>query len=107
MLKIQGLDKLQRQLDDLSRKARAVHGTHDVPMDQLLTPAFMARHTGFTSIAAFLQGGGFSVQSRADLEAIPTEKLDAWVREQSKFHSWKEMLESAGGQWVKSKLGLS
>lgn len=106
MLKIQGLDKLQRQLNNLSRRAGALNGTHSVQHDQMLTPAFMAKHTGFRDVDTFFGAGGFTVNSRADLEAIPDDQLDEWVRRNSKFGSWKQMLEAAGAQWVTSQLGL-
>jgi hypothetical protein len=106
MLKIQGLDKLRRQLDDLSRKAGALNGTHSVPLDQMLTPAFMVRHTGFSDVDTFFGAGGFTVNSRSDLEAIPDAELDEWVRRNSKFSSWGQLLETAGSQWVSGKLGL-
>jgi hypothetical protein len=106
MLKIQGLDKLQRKLDDLSRKAAALNGTNSVQLDQMLTPAFVVRHTGFPDVDTFFGAGGFSVKSRADLDAIPETQLDEWVRRNSKFGGWKQMLETAGSQWVASKLGL-
>jgi hypothetical protein len=106
MFKIQGLDKLQRQLDDLSRRAAALNGTHSVPVAQMLTPAFMQKHTGFRDIDTFFGAGGFSVESTADLEAIAEADLDAWVLKNSKFTTWKQMLDAAGSQWAAGKLGL-
>ena len=72
----------------------------------MLTPTFMARHTVFRDIDTFFGTGGFSVKSRADLEAIPETQLDEWERRNPKFASWKQMLKDAGARWAAGELGL-
>jgi len=105
-VKIEGLDELQRKLTSLSDKAKELDGTHSVSMSDLLTPDFVSRHTRFENVENFLQAGGFSCGSQAEFEAIPEDKLDAFIRSVSSFASWQEMLGAAGQEWAASKLGL-
>lgn len=104
--KLTGFDKLQRQLRDLERRAKNLHGENAVPFDELFNPSFMSRNTQHSTISAFLEASGFKVESQADFEAIPADEFDQFVRTNSRFSSWEEMLQEAGQEWIKGKLGL-
>lgn len=99
MLKINGLDKLQRRLKELS-------DTTSVPLSELLNPSFLRANTQFTSIEQLFESGGFKAESREDLEAIPDEQMDAHIRANSRFPDWKSLLGEAGKQWAAKKLDL-
>jgi len=66
----------------------------------------MSRNTQHATFSAFLEASGFMVESQADFEAIPDEEWDQFVRANSRFSSWEEMLQEAGQEWLKGKLGL-
>lgn len=106
MLKITGLDKLQRQLRDLSNRARALDGTHQVPFDELFSPDFMQRHSSHADFESLLKAGGYEVNSQEDFEAIPDEEWEEHIRRHTQFSSWQEMQETAAGAWMTKKLGL-
>ncbi len=105
-MKITGLDELQRKLQDLSRKAEAVGGEHSVPITELLTPTFLAGCTLFNSADELFEKSGFKVESQADFDAIPNDVWDEFIRGNTSFPSWKEMLQAAGANWAKEKLGF-
>jgi hypothetical protein len=106
MLKITGLDNLKKKLDDFSQKAKALDGTHSVPIEDLLTPSFISRHTRFADVDEFFAASGFKVESQEDLDAIPDDKWDEYVRSVSSFHGWEAMLGEAGKEWAATKLGF-
>lgn len=103
---IKGFDKLQEQLSNLSRKAQELDGTHNVPLNDLLTPSFMSAYSSFSTNDNFFGSGGFDVSSPEAFQAIPDEELDTHVRKNTSFDSWKEMLQAASSNWVKQRMGL-
>jgi hypothetical protein len=105
-LKITGLDNLTKNLQDLDKKAKALQGTHPIPLDELLTPAFVSKHTRFASAEDLFEASGFRIESQEDFAAIPDDKWDEFIRSVSPFSDWHAMLEAAVGPWTAKKLGL-
>ena len=103
---IKGLDQLSKKLDQLAKNAKELHGTHSVSVTDVLTPAFVSKHTRFADADQLFAASGFSANSQAEFEAIPEDELDTFIRSESSFGSWKEMLSAAGAAWAKAKLGL-
>ena len=91
-------------LRKLERRAKELHGTHNVPVSQLLTPNFMRKHTPFGSFEAMITTSPFIVDTAEDFRAIPDAEWDAFVRQNTRFSSWNEMLSAAGAEWMKGKL---
>ena len=105
-MKIEGLDKLQKNLDKLAKSAEALDGTHTVSLDEVLTPTFISRHTRFANASELFEAGGFNAESQEDFEAIPEDDLDAFIQAESSFDSWQDMLGTAGQEWAIAKMGL-
>ena len=103
---IRGLDQLSKKLDQLARNAKELDGTHSVSLTDVLTPEFVSQYTRFADAGQLFEAGGFNANSQAEFEAIPEDKLDAFIRSESSFGSWKDMLTAAGAAWTKAKLGL-
>jgi hypothetical protein len=103
--KIEGLDEVQRNLQRLQDRAKALDGTHNVPVTELLTPGFMREHVpGFSSLEEWFKKSGFKIESPEDFKAIPDADWDAYVRSSTSFSNWQEMLTAAGAQYVGKKL---
>lgn len=105
MFKITGLDEAMKKLNDLQRKAEAIN-KQSVPVGEVLTPAFLLRHTPFGSADEMYQASGFKIETPEDFAAIPNEDWDAFIRSISSFSDWKSMLNEAGKEWAAQKLGL-
>lgn len=103
-IKITGLDQLKRKLEDLSRKAESIGGEHSVPMGELLTPAFLEGCTLFNSADELFEKSGFNLEAQADFAALPDDAWDEFIRGNTSFASWKEMLQAAGAAYVQQKL---
>jgi hypothetical protein len=106
MFKISGLDELQNKLSNLADKARELDGQHNVPISELLTADFLAKHTQFLSANDLFEASGFKVESTDDFKAIPDDKWDEFIRSVSSFANWQAMLASAGEEWAVKQLGL-
>ena len=101
-----GFSDLSKKLGQLADNARALGDTKSASLTDILNPKFISGHTRFQTADEFFEASGFKLESQADFEAIPEDRLDAFVRSVSSFSSWREMLNTAGAAWAKKKLGL-
>lgn len=107
MIKFEGFNEMRRKLDDLAKRAESIHGTQAVPLGELLTPGFLAKHTRFLSEDEMFEAGGFKVETAEDFEKIPDEEWDEFIRHNTPFATWSEMLSTAATEWTQKKLGLN
>lgn len=105
MIEFDGFDELTKRLDDLKENAESIHGAQ-VPLSELLTPAFLAKHTRFLSEDEMFEASGFEVQTAEDFERIPDQDWDNFIQQNTPFATWSDMLSAAGAEWAQKKLGL-
>ena len=105
LIKFDGFDELSKKLDELKESAESIQGTQ-VPLGELLTPGFLAKHTRFLSEDELFEASGLSVQSTEDFEKIPDEEWDNFIQQNTPFASWSDMLSAAGAEWAQKKLGF-
>lgn len=103
---IKGLKEIQKKLDDLSRRAKKLDGAQNVPVTELLAPAFLSRCSHFKSAGEMFEASGFAVNSQEDFDAIPADRWDAFIRQSTGYGSWEEMFKAASVAWVKRELGI-
>jgi hypothetical protein len=84
-----------------------VSAQHQVSIHDLLTANFIARHTRFSSIDAFLHASGLEPQGLVDLDAHAQSRWDGFVRAVSTFPNWNAMLGTARGEWLLRRLGIA
>ena len=104
--KIEGLDELQRSLDELGSRASQIHGKQDIPLDELLTAGFLAKHSRFLSVDELFEASGFRVESAEDFASIPDDEWERFVQQNTTFATWEDMLSAAGTEWAQKKLKL-
>ena len=104
--KVEGLDKLQKQLEQMQRAARALHGTHEVKLNELFPSGFMLKHSKFSSFDALLNASGFTVNTKEDFEAIPDNEFDEYIRSVTTFCNWQSMLCAGTEAYVAKKMGF-
>lgn len=105
-IKITGLKEFERKLRGLSDRAEAISGEHSVPMSELLAPSFLAGCTLFNSANELFEKSGYKIESQEDFSAIPDERWDEFIRNNTSFSSWNEMLQAASAAWARRKLGF-
>lgn len=106
MFQIKGLDNLEKKLGKLAKNAAKLDGQHNVPVAELLTPAFISQHTQFASADELFEQSGFKIESQEDFSAIPDEDWDKYIRSVSNLNSWQAMLSKAGEVWITKQMGL-
>lgn len=94
-----------KKLDDLLRKAKQLEKPTNVPLLELLTPTFVQACSCFQDCQTLFDASGFEINSVEDFEAIGSE-WDAFISQNTSYPNWTELLEVAGAQWMKRKLGL-
>ena len=106
MLKIEGLDELQRKLENLGKKAEVLDGKHSVPILELHTDSFISKCTPFSTANDMFEASGFKFETQEDFFNISDAGLDEYIRTNSSFDNWQGMLGAATQEWTASKLGF-
>ena len=78
--RIDGMQHVQKKLDDLSGRIKQLEGSHNVPMSEVLTPEFISGCSKFYSLAELLSGSGFTIESQEDFKAIPDDEWDSFIK---------------------------
>ncbi len=77
-----------------------------IPVDELLTSRFLARHTSFSSFAALFAASGLSPEQFSDLEERTDSCWEQFIQRSSGFSGWSAMLREARGEWFMRRLGI-
>ena len=104
MIKITGLDELQRKLEQMRRNAEQMHGEHQVPLTELFPPAFMRQHSSVPDFEAFCREGGIEISTEDAFAATPEDLLNEAAKRITHFASWEEMKKAATENWAKRRL---
>ena len=91
-------------LDNLSKKLNSISGKRKVQLRDILTPSFISSYSKYSDLNSFMSGCG--INSVEDFEAFPEEQMDNFVKSNTKFSSWKDMITSATTEYYKNQLGL-
>lgn len=76
-MKFKGFKKFEKKLEKMSKAAKDLQGTNEVPLNELLTEAFLRKHTGFSSLEEFESHEMFS--KYPTFQEIPDHELDTYV----------------------------
>lgn len=106
ILKIEGLDDLSNRLNQLSENAQSISGTHEYSFKEIFSDEFMIEHTNFSTIDEFLLSSPEKISNVEEFQKADESILDAFVSEQTKFETWKEMMSAGAQILIMKKLGL-
>ena len=93
------LDEFNRKLDDLQKNGEEGDAGEEVAMEDLLTPAFMQRHTDFHNFPQMFEQSG--IASKAE---IGGDTWNNFVVAHCRFSGWDTMLDAAGEDWTARQL---
>lgn len=105
-VKITGLNNLRSKLNQIANAAQELDGQKQIPLSELLTDDFIRKNTSFTNVDDLFSKSGYKVESKEDFEAIPEDEFNEFIKNNTDFNNWKEMLEVALKVYVSNKLGL-
>jgi hypothetical protein len=92
-------ERLAASLEDISQDSASTQ-------QEMFTDEWMADHTDFDSIEAFLAAGTWEVAPEEGLWDVPTDELDEHAAANSEFDSWEAMSQAAGEAWLDQTLDL-
>lgn len=104
-IEIKGLKEFQNKLKDMSSRMQKLDGTHEVPLTELLTDIFVSQCSAFSSASALFDASGFKVESKEDFAAIPDDAWNSFIKANTSYASWDDMLQAAVAEWTKKRLG--
>jgi len=105
-MKITGLKEVMNKLENLKKKSEELDGKHQLKFSELFNPDFMKHFTKFDSIDLMFEKSNFKIENTEDFKAIPEDKINEFVKNNTSFTTWAEMQEKAVAEWTKSKLEL-
>ena len=101
-----GFDDLIDDLNELEQNAEELDGENQVPLTELLNPGFMQKYTEFASIDEMFEQSKWTVESEEDLDAIPDQEFDTYVRDHTQFTDSEEMMGMAAEEWTAEQMGF-
>jgi len=66
----------------------------------------MKKYSSFISLDEMLEKSPFKIESQEDFQKIDDAEWDIFIKNNTKFNSWEEMLSTASTIWVKKQLKL-
>jgi hypothetical protein len=78
----------------------------NLPWQELFNDAFMKQYSSYDDLQKFFQASGFKIENAKDFQQVPEDQWEEFVKKNTSFNSWEEMLSEAGKSWIKKKLGL-
>jgi hypothetical protein len=103
---IKGLKEIERKLNNLSNRAQSIDGKDQIPFDELFTNSFISRCSEYSSVEELFSASGFKIDTQEDFEVIPDKEWDEFIRKNTIYANWDEMLQAAGADWVSRKMGF-
>ena len=94
------------KMKELERKSSQLHGLYGIPLVELLTPAFIAACSDFESVHEMLKASGVTIFPLSDIEAIPADDWDTFIRNNTVYSDWSAMLVAAVNHWTVRRLGF-
>lgn len=86
-------------LKDLQGQKNVQEDPNNISLDKLFNGSFMRKHSSFDSFAEFLEKGNFQASTQAEINNIHEELFDRHVARETKFNSWKSMLDTANSEY--------
>lgn len=105
-IEIKGLKEVQEKFTALKNNAEALNGSHNVPLQEILSPVFLASCSNYRTPEEFFGASGFKIGSKADFDAIPQVDWDLFVSKSTRYSNWDDMIKDGMKQYVIGKLGL-
>ena len=92
------------QIKKLQKASRDLAGKKEVPVADLLTPAFLRKHTSFATADALFVALG--IESIEGFKALSEAELDKRVAKATRYKGWGDLLGEAYAAYAAKKLGF-
>jgi hypothetical protein len=97
---LKGLKEFQRNLDKITKELDSLKEQTST-FEELFSPAFMTKYTQFKTIEDMVEKSPIKGEKKED---FISEKWNKFVKEETSFQSWAEMLAKAGEEYFGKKV---
>ncbi|PYG89854.1 hypothetical protein LY28_00452 [Ruminiclostridium sufflavum DSM 19573] len=95
-------DDTNEETDKIQKKDDA----YNVSFYIIFSDKFMRKYTVFNSFKEMLEKSGLKIETEEDFEKISDYELDLFIRNNSDFDSWEELVQEAVNNHYAEELGL-
>ena len=94
-----GFNNLEKKTKELSEYPKG---------SKLFINRFMEKNTNYKSFEELCNSSEFTIESQEDFQKITnSDDWDKYIKDNTNFNSWEEMMIEAYKEYVQRKLGLS
>ncbi|HCQ9654340.1 TPA: hypothetical protein PKT84_002378 [Acinetobacter baumannii] len=94
---LNGLKRLTKNAEKLKAKGSA-------SFTEIVNPDFISSNTDYSDIFDLFKHAGFEIETVEQLESIPEDDLDNFIRENTKFESFVDLQKNAAAEYMKKQL---
>ncbi|MFW1760442.1 hypothetical protein [Acinetobacter calcoaceticus] len=94
---LKGLKQLTKNAEKLKAKGKA-------SFTEIVSPEFISSHTDYSDIFDLFKHAGFEIETVEQIESIPEEDLDNFIREKTKFESFVDLQKNAASEYMRKQL---
>ena len=98
------MDENFENLETFGKNIKELSETQSVPLTEIYSDSFFQENTSFQSFQAFLEKGGFTINTEEDLDKIEIEDLDKFTSENTSFKDFKDLKDKAIAEFTTKML---
>lgn len=99
-LPFDGQESLCRNITTLLECLMPATRAQGIPLHELFSPAFVAAHSHFSAIHDMFEAIGCNMTLQEDCDKLSGAAWDVFVRSNTRFDGWDDMLQSACCHWM-------
>jgi len=109
-IKVQGPTELKDRIERFAASVKRLEGEHTVSINDLFTESFLRSCSRFSSFEEMVRESGLvnweGTLTNEIMQSIPDEDWDNWVKQETTYPCWKEMLVSAEMKYIMNRVDL-
>lgn len=96
--------EFENYISNLEKWEKEVKKDNGVPFNKLFNRDFMKRYTRFMTIDKMFENSGFKINSQEDFENIPDDEWDNFIKNNTSFKNWNQMINKASEVYFNRKM---
>jgi hypothetical protein len=76
----------------------------NIDLVKIMNNDFMKKHTSFRTVEELFEKSEFKIETQEDFENLSEDKVDIFIKENTKFNSWEEILNEASCEYISKQL---
>lgn len=93
-----------KNLETLGKNITELANTSSGRLTEIYSDSFFQKNTSFQSFQAFLEKGGFTINTEEDLDKIEIEDLDKFTSENTKFENFEKLQKEVLAEFTRKML---